>query len=385
MEPKYEELKEFTLKQLEYLGLKYNSETIEYLKKYSWYNFNNELMYIVDALYFNKMYLTKDGIFGRIIRYSKKGDILAYFDNIFDASFDHIKGRYYYGLENFHEAGIFPYECDNDFYGYKIKNSDTCVKGDNNPLELLNKSISKMQYWINKYNKGKTYHSYIYEEERVVDDKKLNWAYIGQTNLFSTDIVCYLKNRNDKNVNKEMLERGINDLLNRYSFDNCSGFIKVEDIVDYELIPGVFVLELGELNKVAIWYDTLDICSGITSFLSGGPYSKCWIYPKDVSNIYLLPCDRTNAIKVYNDCGNYLQKELVIVYDVGNDDYKQITKSNPEKLLSDEERRKIVISVDRFVDERIELVDNLDDDGLDELYEENIHNDIDIEDEDDDE
>ncbi len=378
------ELSDRTIEKIKYLEIELNEVTIEQFKRLTPYTecFNSKITMIVDALYFNKKYLSKDGVFGRIIRYSKKGDILRYFDNMYDAALDHVKSRYYYGFEKFHEVGIIPYECEIDFFGRKINNRDSCVKGENNPIELLTRAVSKLQHWVNKYNKGQTFKSIIFGGDVTVDDKKLSWEYICATINYSRSIRDYFKYRNDDSTTKEMLERGIDDLLDRYSCGDCYGFIKVDNIEDFYMIPGVFVLELEELNKVAIWYDTLDVSGGVACFLHGGPYSKCWIYPKDVSNIFLLLCDRENVKKVYNDCVNFLPKELTIVYDIGNDGYKYITKNNPQKLLSREEIKRIVLSVDKFVDERIKFIDSLDEDGICDLIDDDINEDIEIDDDD---
>lgn len=368
------ELYDRTIERMKYLEIELTQETIEKFKKLTPYTdyFSSKITMIVDALYFNKKFFSKDGVFGRIIRYSKNGEILGYFENMYDAALDHVRSRYYYGLERFHEIGIVPYECEIDFFGSKFDNKESCVKGEYNPIELLTRSVSKLQYWVNKCNKGQTFKSYVFGGNVTVDDKKLSWEYICATNNYSINIREYFKYRNDDSTTKEMLEKGINDLLDRYSCGECYGFKKVDDIEDFDMIPGVFVLELEKLNKVAVWYDALDVLGGVTYFLHGGPYSKCWIYPKDVSNIFLLLCDKTNVRKVYNDCVNFLPKELVIVYDIGNDGYKHVSENNPQKLLCREEIDKIVISVDKFVDERIKFIDSLDDDGMNELFDERI-------------
>ena len=129
-------------------------------------------------------------------------------------------------------------------------------------------------------------------------------------------------------------------------------------------------------NVIALGYDRMDISYGCVFFFHAGPYDKTPLYPKDVKCIYILPCEEKMARKVYNDCINFLPKGTALIYDVFNDDHIIYTKTKSNMILTDEMRKEIVESIDSFVEDRINYIDSLDEDEMDDLFDKCLNDDI---------
>lgn len=316
------EVRTTVLLELEKMGMQINDSYVEKILQNQSPFSNWSLSYLINIDLNNIKYIGSNSILGRIIKLDKKGDVLDYFETVYDATINGLKGNYTYSFENLHKNGYVPKKQRCIFFGLSISYNY------NHPIiKKLNRRIRHSQNWYYGKNKNviELFTSEIasrmsFEEYLLQKIKFDSFCFVeeirlgGYLNNDNFDIVPMKKSKYTSHdiSSCEDYENRLVKLLSRYSYKEKTLFEKVEDLSQYRKRKGIYILCLTQLKGCYVGQTRKCLATRISQHFTSenSEFDKNY-RPSDVKQIYVLPVDETMDL-VESDCIAMLGKDICV-------------------------------------------------------------------------
>ena len=322
---------EWVIDKLSEFGIDFSDQYIAYLLDNDSPRFPSSLTFLAMHDIYNKEMIGSKGLLGKIVKIDKAGEIIDYFDTVYDASMDAINNnKYKYSFEKIHNKNSMNSKDSFDFFGITIK-----VKNCNYDCEIISKLNRTIKRNVNRYyGKNRIFREMYTDEiasimsydEYVI--RGIKWqsfvygAYIRQTSNDSCNKYLY----HDVQRSKDYPKR-IESLFKRYTYQSECAFLKIKNLNEVKNYFGIYLLCLPQINGCYVGKTNKCFVKRITQHFTNPNTAFDNNYkPSDIKEIYVMLLGESIQIidLIERDCIAILGKEVCLNALAGGDSIELI-------------------------------------------------------------
>lgn len=296
------------------LGVDFDNDYFSYIDSFkSPFNYSPHNLFQGD--YYNKKVRQE---LGRVVVYK---DSPTFYESIAEAVFDNYDKKYKFGFEVLHKQGIVPVS--------KIKRISTnfgvSIRVDSPTVEheyitKLNEQISNIYSWkygkraINCYNDPffRNPANNITLDEFVKSETRSKCFFAFSNMNLSIKLQKPEKAKQSKTQYYNLYQNSLKSLLDRYSVNGKSAFLKVDDLNDYENCIGIYILCFDNESKMYIGQTKSSLKKRITQHFTDphSDFDKTHNF-ESISSIYILDTLSEYIDDLEEDCIANIPSEVL--------------------------------------------------------------------------
>jgi len=313
------EVCEWAIKEAEHNGLAFTDEYITYLLENDSPFSSRSLDLLAHYDIANRKYIGSTGLLGRVVKLDKNGNILGYFESVFDASMDAISGNHKFSFENLHNSDTMLNKETYNFFGIIINTNSSGAEHE--IISELNTIIRKNR---NRYlGKNKTFREMYTDAvaSRMTYDEYVRRGIQWNAFQFGECIRYLIGNPSESKYTKHIIENcndyteRMRNLFQRYSFQTKCAFSRIYDLNKVKGFSGIYLLCLPQIKGCYVGKTGKCFATRIVQHFKtpNSAFDKKY-KPTDIKEIYVLQLDETMQLidSIEEDCIATLGKEICL-------------------------------------------------------------------------
>lgn len=312
------QVSERVIEELNSMGQEFDDAYITYLLRNDSPCFSWGLTILSKFDIMNRTYIGKNSLLGRIVKLDKQGNVVAFFDTMYETVMDSINCSNKYSFESFSRNGIVDDKKQYDFFGLQINVSSNAIQ-----TEVIKKLNSEIRRCKNRHHGRNKMFKAGYSKEvasRMSYDEYVMQAIRWHSFCFG-DLIHGLFCDSESKYTKHFTENcgdyseRMKMLFHRYSKNNITLFEKIKDLNEIRGFSGIYLLCLPQIKGCYVGKTEKCFATRIPQHFTtpNSAFDKKYI-PTDIQDIYILQLDEMMPLinLIEEDCIAVLGKEVCL-------------------------------------------------------------------------